>query len=66
VRQSRAYWRAALNIINADAPGIWLAAPDNVAAVSSRIADVKLRPDSYWALVWTWRIPADRLIDRDR
>lgn len=66
LKQSRAYWRAALNIINADAPGIWLAAPDNVAAVSSRITDVKLRPDSYWALVWTWRIPADRLIDRDR
>lgn len=66
VKQSKLYWRAALNIINADAPGIWLAAPDNVAAVASRIADVKLRPDSYWALAWTWRIPADRLIDRDR
>jgi peptide/nickel transport system substrate-binding protein len=66
VKQSHALWRAALNVINADAPGIWLAAPDNVAAVSSRIADVKLRPDSYWSLVWTWRIPADRLIDRDR
>ncbi len=65
-KQSRGYWRAALNIINADAPGIWLAAPDNVAAVSSRIADLTIRPDSYWALAWTWRIPADRLIDRDR
>ncbi|HYK11461.1 MAG TPA: peptide ABC transporter substrate-binding protein [Gemmatimonadales bacterium] len=64
--KAQADWHAALNIINADAPGIWLAAPDNVAAVSSRIADVKLRPDSYWALAWTWRIPADRLIDRDR
>lgn len=64
--QSQQAWHAALNVLNADAPGIWLAAPDNVAAVSSRIADVKIRPDSYWSLVWTWRIPADRLIDRDR
>lgn len=64
--QSQSAWRAALNILNADAPGIWLAAPDNVAAVNSRIADVKIRPDSYWSLVWTWRIPADKLIDRDR
>ena len=64
--QSAGAWRAAMNILNADAPGIWLAAPDNVAALSSRLADVKIRPDSYWSLVWTWRIPADQLIDRDR
>lgn len=64
--QSRNAWRAALNVINGDAPAVWLAAPDNVAAVSSRIADVKIRPDSYWSQVWTWRIPADRLIAQDR
>jgi ABC-type transport system substrate-binding protein len=64
--QAQSAWHAALNVINADAPGIWLAAPDNVAAISSRITDVKIRPDSYWSLVWTWRIPADKLIDRDR
>jgi peptide/nickel transport system substrate-binding protein len=64
--QSQSAWRSALNILNADAPGIWLAAPDNVAAINSRITDVKIRPDSYWSLVWTWRIPADKLIDRDR
>jgi len=64
--QAAADWRSAMDILNADAPGIWLAAPDNVAAVSSRIAGVKIRPDSWWSQVWTWRIPADRLIDRDR
>jgi hypothetical protein len=55
-----------MDVLNADAPGIWLFAPDNVAAVHRRVADVQIRPDSWWALVRTWRIPADRLIDRDR
>lgn len=50
----------------ADAPAVFPYAPHNVAAVHSRVADVRVRPDSWWALVRTWRIPADRLIDRDR
>jgi peptide/nickel transport system substrate-binding protein len=61
-----AAWRAALEIINADAPAIWLFAPKSNAAVHRRVADVRIRPDSWWALVWTWRIPPDRQIDRDR
>ncbi len=63
---ARAAWRAAIEILNADAPAVFLYSPDNVAAVHSRVADVRIRPDSWWALVRTWRIPADRLIDRDR
>ena len=31
-----------------------------------RVADVRIRPDSWWALVRTWRIPPEQLIDRDR
>ena len=38
----------------------------NVAAVHKRIVDVTIRPDSWLALLRTWRIPADRLTDRDR
>jgi len=63
---ARAAWRAAIETLNADAPAVFLYSPDNVAAVHSRVADVRIRPDSWWALVRTWRIPADRLIDRDR
>src|SRR5258708_3892208 len=59
-------WRAVLDTLNQDAPGIWLFAPDNVAVVHNRVAAVTIRPDSWWALVWTWRIPPDRLLDRDR
>jgi peptide/nickel transport system substrate-binding protein len=64
--QSKIAWRQAIDTINADAPAIFLFAPDNVAAIHSRVADVRIRPDSWWALVRTWRIPSDRLIDRDR
>jgi peptide/nickel transport system substrate-binding protein len=64
--QARSLWRAAIETINADAPAIFLYAPDNVAAFHKRVADVKIRPDSWAALLRTWRIPPDRLIDRDR
>jgi peptide/nickel transport system substrate-binding protein len=64
--QARATWRRAVETINNDAPAIFLFAPDGVAAIHSRVADVQVRPDSWWALVRTWRIPPDRLIDRDR
>ena len=59
-------WRAAFEILAGDAPAIVLNAPDNVAAIDKRVTDVRLRPDEYWAYVRTWRIPRDRLTERDR
>ncbi len=64
--RARGLWRAAINTINADAPGIFLYSLENVAAVHQRIENVQIRPDSWSALLRTWRIPPDRLIDRDR
>lgn len=64
--RSRAAWIAAFETLAQDAPGIMLAALDNVAAVDRRITNVQIRPDSWWALVRDWRIPPDRLIARDR
>jgi peptide/nickel transport system substrate-binding protein len=65
-QQARNAWRAAIETINADAPAIFLFAVDNVAAVHRRVVDVTFRPDSWAALLRTWRIPSDALIDRDR
>src|SRR5712692_5692904 len=59
-------WRAAIELLNQDAPAVFLFAPGNVAAVDRRVTDVTIRPDSWLALLYTWRIPADRLTDRDR
>lgn len=64
--QARGFWRAAIGTINADAPGIFLYALENMAAVHKRIDNVQIRPDSWAALLRTWRIPQDQLIDRDR
>jgi peptide/nickel transport system substrate-binding protein len=64
--QARGYWRAAISTINADAPGIFLYSLEGIAAVHKRIDNVQIRPDSWAALLRTWRIPPDKLIDRDR
>ena len=64
--EAKRTWRAAIEILNQDAPAIFLFATENVAAVHKRVADVRIRPDAWSALVRTWRIPADRLTDRDR
>jgi peptide/nickel transport system substrate-binding protein len=65
-QQSRQLWQSTLRLLNEDAPGVWLYAIGNVAAIHARVADVQIRPDSWWSLVRTWRIPPDQLIDRDR
>ena len=62
----RALVRRALEVFNADAPALALFAVDHVAAVHARVADVRIRGDSPYALLWQWRVPRDRLIDRDR
>jgi peptide/nickel transport system substrate-binding protein len=59
-------WRAAIEVLNQDAPAVFLFAPSNVAAIDRRVTDVTIRPDSWLALLDTWRIPADRLTERDR
>ena len=63
---ARRGWRIAIEMVNQDAPAIFLFAPDNVAAVDKRVAGVVIRPDSWLALLRTWRIPADKLTERDR
>jgi peptide/nickel transport system substrate-binding protein len=63
---ARRSWRRAIEMLNDDAPAIFLFAPDNVAAVDRRVTGVTIRPDSWLALLRTWRIPADQLTERDR
>ena len=64
--EAKASWRAVFETLNADAPAVWLFAPMSNAGIHKRVVDVRLRADSWYALLWTWRIPADQLIDRDR
>jgi len=59
-------WRAVFQQLIDDAPGIWLYSPQSVAVAQRRVADVRIRPDAPFALLRTWRIPSDQLIERDR
>ena len=59
-------WHDAFVALAHDAPAIMLYAPDNVAAVDKRVMNVRLRADDWWAYLRTWRVPPDKLTDRDR
>ena len=60
-------WRAAVRLIERDAPAAFLYAPVNVIAVDRRIRNVHIRPESPWASVreWTVVIGADYLEERE-
>jgi peptide/nickel transport system substrate-binding protein len=53
--QARDLWHEAIAVINDDAPAIWLFSPKTLAGVADRLEDVTLRPDSWWATLWTWK-----------
>ncbi|MDH4351567.1 MAG: ABC transporter substrate-binding protein [Gemmatimonadota bacterium] len=52
---ARALWHEALQVINDDAPAVWLFSPKTLAGVNRRLTNVTLRPDEWWATVWTWK-----------
>jgi peptide/nickel transport system substrate-binding protein len=54
-RGGGATWQAALRQIEEDAPAVFLYAPLNVYPVSRRLHDVRLRPESPWIQLWSWR-----------
>lgn len=61
----RSHFASAWRIIADDAPAIWLAEPRRTMAIHSRIITTGMRPDSWWAGIAKWRIPADKRIARD-
>lgn len=50
-----ATWQEALRQIEEDAPAVFMYAPVNVYPVSRRLRDVRLRPESPWLQLWSWR-----------
>jgi peptide/nickel transport system substrate-binding protein len=53
--QARALWREAMDTLNADAPAVFLYAPEQVAAVSKRVEGVAIDPYSWASGLRTWR-----------
>lgn len=59
-------WHQAVAAIVADAPAIWVYAPFPRAAIHRRLQNVTLRRDLWSATMWTWRVDAARMLERDR
>ena len=64
--RTRAYARRAFEIINEDAPGIWLYEPPTVAGIQKRIHPTNMRADGWWSGLADWWIPASERTARDR
>jgi peptide/nickel transport system substrate-binding protein len=56
VAKARVRWREAMDTLNVDAPGIFLYALANVAAVQRRLHDVALDPYSWLSGLSKWRV----------
>lgn len=59
-------FRRALEMLNDDAPAVFVYSPRNNAAVHRRFENVTIRPDSWLVTVATWSVPPDRRLPRDR
>jgi peptide/nickel transport system substrate-binding protein len=58
-------FRRAFQVINDDAPAVWLYEPGLVAAMSARIHTGPLSPKQWWLTLPEWSIPAGQRIPRD-
>jgi peptide/nickel transport system substrate-binding protein len=56
VASARRLYREAMDTLNADAPGIFLYAPANIAVVSRRIEGVDINPYSWVSGLPAWRV----------
>ncbi|MCH7876434.1 MAG: hypothetical protein IH965_14225 [Gemmatimonadetes bacterium] len=54
--EARAAWDEAIQVINEDAPAVWLLTPSFLAGVHRRFRNVTLRPDLWAATLWTWTV----------
>ncbi|MGH7711234.1 MAG: hypothetical protein ACREOG_08115, partial [Gemmatimonadaceae bacterium] len=61
-----AHFRQAFDVLNSDAPAIWLYELRSAVGINKRIRPAFLRPDSWWIHLDQWSIPADQRIARDR
>jgi len=63
--EARELWHASIAYINDDAPALFLYELTQVAWVHTRVKDARVRPDSWWALVPSWRVDPRAALPRD-
>ncbi|HEY5087711.1 MAG TPA: peptide ABC transporter substrate-binding protein, partial [Gemmatimonadaceae bacterium] len=56
--RARAYYGRAYNVIDGDAPAVWLYEARNVSGVSRRVHVTGVRPDAWWAALPDWTVAA--------
>jgi peptide/nickel transport system substrate-binding protein len=59
------HFRQAFEILNSDAPAIWLYELRSAVGINKRIRPATLRPDAWWVHLDRWSIPNDQRIARD-
>jgi ABC-type transport system substrate-binding protein len=63
---ARQKFTAAYQIINDDAPAVWLYEPKTLIGLHRRIRTAPMRPDAWWFSLADWSIrPSERIL-RDR
>jgi peptide/nickel transport system substrate-binding protein len=60
------HFRQAFEILNGDAPAIWLFELRSAVGIHKRIRPATLRPDAWWSHLDEWSIPNDQRIARDK
>ena len=63
---ARNKFSAAYEVINEDAPAVWLAEPRKILGIHSRIRTSQIRPDAWWFSLADWWIPPTVRVLRDR
>lgn len=63
---ARNTWHETVRRLVADAPAAFVFAPASAIAVHRRFDRVVIRPESFWASIWQWRIRPGQLLARDR
>ncbi|MGH7658311.1 MAG: peptide ABC transporter substrate-binding protein, partial [Gemmatimonadales bacterium] len=58
-------YRAALDVLEADAPAAFMAAPPALIALHRRFDNVRIRPESLWLSLWEWTVNPDAMLPRD-
>jgi ABC-type oligopeptide transport system substrate-binding subunit len=63
---ARKNWHETVRLLVSDAPAAFVYAPSSAIAVHRRFDRVVIRPESFWASIWQWRLRPDQMLPRDR
>ena len=59
-------WHETMKLLVSDAPAAFLYAPSSAIAIHRRFDRVVIRPESFWASIWQWRLKPEQMLPRDR